>query len=177
MHPVGSARSAAISFPVTLRPLCVSIYPRNLGSRCARQTRGAGSVGQKSCQAQREAEDQPGSSLPSVHQVKLQSRPRTHKRNLSPGRISKLDGNRDNQSERPGVGVFCELQKEIIVELCFASPYPGCPGGLRTFPTRVIQADSGNVEPALCWLQYISRVSLPGMGAQTSLPRTALILS
>lgn len=73
--------------------------------------------------------------------------------------------------------VFCELQRGIIVEVCFVSPYPGCPGGLRTLPARVIQADSGDGEPALCWLQYISRVSLPGMGAQTSLPRTALILS
>lgn len=39
--------------------------------------------------------------------------------------------------------VFCEIQKGITMEFCFASLYPGCPGGLRTFPARVIQADSG----------------------------------
>lgn len=76
------------------------------------------------------------------------------------------------QSERPDVQdffkwVYFKTQRDNR-RLC-----RGSPGGRLSFQARVTRAPGGK-KTASWWLRHTSRTSLPGLGAQTSLPRMAL---
>lgn len=120
----------------------------------------------------------PGSPLPSIHLVKLQSPQRRERKKQLTEKITKLEASRTGLGETGFHGLLWVALPRTQRAKCKTTPHPSLwaqpivarspqhRGGLRGSPRLLRRASAGGVVAT-------ARVRLSPSGTQTSLPRTA----